>query len=176
MRIAGQHFTTIGARAGDVGAANPVWCAPRNALVVTTFAAIVPMGVLLAPSAHADLTDDLASAVTQARAASCGPLASDPAVTQSAQIINKSYSDWADHTASYPPITDALPGLKELGFRGSKAKYIGGAGKTEADTIKGVLLEGYSAIPDCSYNVVGYNMVFNESAGKYLAAAVFAGP
>lgn len=149
----------------------------RVTVLVLMLAAVVSGTVSLAPSARADLASDLRDAVTQARAgSSCGPLHPDPAADRVAAVVNKSYSDWLDHTATYPPITDPMPGLRELGYRGNKGKLLGGVTKkNRADAIKGVLLEGHAAIPDCSYTDYGVNMSRNEASGYSLAMLVLAG-
>lgn len=177
MRRAGQSITEVSAETGDTTVVASGSTGVRNSLAVALITTILSANSSLGAEAHADTTADLGVAVQQAHAAnSCGALRVDPIANQSAQIINKSYSAWLDHTAAYPPITDALPGLKELGYRGNKAKYIGGASnKSNDDAIKGVLLEGFQTIPDCSYTDVGYNVIFNPGSGYYLAAAVFAG-
>jgi hypothetical protein len=145
------------------------------AVAVTTVLSAV---VSPAPSALADPVDDLSTAVAAYRAgASCGPLRRDPIADKVAEVINKSISDWLDHTATQVPIEDPLPGLKELGYHGSKARMVAGSSRTsQSDAIKGVLLDGYAAILDCSYADVGFNTVRNERTGNTLSAAVLAGP
>jgi hypothetical protein len=139
---------------------------------------ILSSSVLLAPLAAADAVDNLRNAVVAARAgSSCGALGPSPVVEHVAAVINKSFNDWLDHTATYAPIEDPLPGLKELGYRGSKGVYFGGAStKSEAESIRAVLLEGFDKIPDCSYADMGVSMLKNEGTGFYLTAVVLAGP
>lgn len=147
---------------------------PRIASVVVIVT--VCTSVLLAPSALADSVADLRDGLASARAGtSCGPLRSDPVVEQVAEKINQSTEDYLNHTATRVPIEDPLPGLKILGYGGSKAKALQGAGRTEANAIKGLLLEGYDKIPDCSYTNYGANMRRNERTDWYLAAVVLAG-
>ncbi len=143
-------------------------------LVIVT---VLSAGVSLAPSALADSVANLKDAVAQARGGtSCGPLRSDPVVEQVAEKINRSTNDWLDHTATQVPIEDPLPGLKILGYGGgSKAKLLQGAARTDADAIKGMLLEGLDAIPDCSYTDFGASMLRNEASDHYLTAVVLAG-
>ena len=148
---------------------------PRIALVLV-IVTVLSAGVSLAPSALADSVANLKDAVAQARGGtSCGPLRSDPVVEQVAEKINRSTNDWLDHTATQVPIEDPLPGLKILGYGGSKAKLLQGAARTEADAIKGMLLEGLDAIPDCSYKDFGASMLRNEASDHYLTAVVLAG-
>jgi len=151
--------------------------ATRVTALVPIIAMVVSATVSLAPPARADLASDLRDAVAQARGgSSCGALHADPVADRVAATVNKSYSDWLDHTSTYPPITDPLPGLKELGYHGTKGKLLGGASKkNRADAIKGVVLEGYAAIADCSFTDYGVNMWRNEASGYSLAAVVLAG-
>ena len=137
---------------------------PRIALVLV-IATVLSAGVSLAPSALADSVANLKDAVAQARGGtSCGPLRSDPVVEQVAEKINRSTNDWLDHTATQIPIEDPRPGLKILGYGGSKAKLLQGAARTDADAIKGMLLEGLDAFPDCSYTDFGVSMLRNEAS------------
>jgi hypothetical protein len=92
-----------------------------------------------------------------------------------AEKINQSSEDWLNHSATQVPPTDPLPGLKVLGYGGNQAKLLQGAGKTEANAIKGVILEGYDQIPVCSYTDYGAALRRNDRTGWYLAAVVLAG-
>lgn len=134
--------------------------------------------VSLAPSAIADPVVDLSSAVAAYRAgSSCGPLRRDPIADKVAEFVNKSTSDWLDHTATQLPIEDPLPGLKEFGYHGSKAHLLAGTSrKSQSDSIKAVVLEGYAALLDCSFTDVGFSTLLNERTGNILSAAVLAGP
>jgi hypothetical protein len=145
-------------------------------VVVPMIAMVVCANISLASPASADLAGDLQAGLTQKRAAtSCAPLKPDPVADHVAAIINRSYSDWLDHASTDPPITDPLPGLKELGYRASAGKFLGGVSKkNQADAIKAALLEGYAAIPDCSYTDYGLNISRNEASGYTLAAVVLA--
>ena len=84
--------------------------------------------------------------------------------------------EWLDHTGTEIPPEDPLVGLNILGYRGNHAKLLQGAGKTESNSIKALLLEGYNKIPDCSYTDYGASMLLNERTGQYLTAVVLAGP
>lgn len=147
-------------------------------VAIAIIATVASAGLLLAPPARADLVGHLQDAVAQARAgSSCGPLHPDPVAARVAMIANKSYPDWLAHISTSPPITDPLPGLKELGYAGNKGKFLGGVSKkSAADAIKGVLLEGYAAILDCSYTDYGASMLSDQASGYTLAAVVLAGP
>ena len=139
---------------------------------------VLPAGVGPAPTALADSAADLSAAVVAYRTeSSCPPLRRDPIADKVAEVINKSTSNWLDHTATQPPIEDPTPGLKELGYRGGKSRLLAGSSrKSQADAIKGVLLEGYDVIKDCSYTDVGFNTMLDEATGNMLSATVLAGP
>lgn len=159
-----------------------VWRRPRVA-IAATLTAIVCAGGWLAPRALADptLADPVATlkaALAASRAASSCPAFHDNAVVQHvAEVINKSSNDWLDNDTTHVPITDPLPGLKELGYGGSKGTMFGGASaKSQADAIKGALLEGFARIPDCSYTDMGASMMFNQGSGENIITVVLAGP
>jgi hypothetical protein len=138
--------------------------------------AVLCAAVSQPPSAVADSVASLRDALASARSgASCGPLRSDPIVEQVAEKINQANEDWMNHAATQVPATDPLPGLKILGYGGSNAKLLQGAGRTGANAIKGALLEGYDKIPVCSYTDYGASLRRNDRTGWYLAVAVLAG-
>lgn len=142
-------------------------------LTVVVLSASVP----LAPSADADSKTNFADAVAQVRgAASCGPLNYSPVVEQAAEILNQWTDDWIMHTATKMPDANPLPALQDVGYGGTKAILLAGAGKNEADAIKGAILQGYAAIPDCSYTDFGVSVRRNDVVGYDLTAAVLAGP
>ena len=150
-----------------------------NAQSVVVIVTILSTGVLLAPSAFADpmANSNIRNAVASARSGtSCGPLRYNSVVAQVAEIINRSTDDYLNHTATQEPPEDPQPGLQDLGYGGNKSKLLAGAGKNEADAIKGALIEGYAAIPDCSYTDFGVSMRRNESRGYDLSSVVLAGP
>lgn len=130
----------------------------------------------LAPSAAADTADALRSAVLQTRSASCGPLRSDPIVEQAAAEINRSTDVWLDEDGRVPPPDTPLPILESLNYGGGSAVQFQGAATTEADAIKGLLLQGYLAIPDCAYTDYGVNVVRNHTTNYFLTQLVLAGP
>jgi len=148
-------------------------CCRRTAVVAT----VVSASVWLAPAARADPAGDLRDAVTSARGAtSCGPLKYNPLVERAAEIFNQETDAWLLHTAKRMPNTDPLPALHDSGYGGSRGVLLAGAGKNEPDAIKGALLEGYAAIPDCSYTEFGVSVRRNDVAGYDLTAVVLAGP
>lgn len=132
--------------------------------------------VSVTPSAVADSVESLRAAVTQGRGTSCGGLRSEPLVERTANIVTQSVDKWIEHTTSFSPVNDALPILKDLGYPGGKAVLLQGASKAEADAIKSTLLEGWAAIPDCSYKDYGVSVVHNETRNEFLTAVVLAGP
>ena len=138
---------------------------------------LLAIGVAMAPTARADATDNLRSAVVQTRGAtSCPTLRPDPIADQVAAKINQSTQDYMEHQATQTPLTDPLTGLKILGYRGSKATLLQGASTTDVDSIKALILQGYNKIPDCAYTDIGANMQQNERTGYWLTAVVLAGP
>lgn len=143
------------------------------AVTVTVMATCIP----LAPPALADQVATFKDAVASLRnGTSCGRLHYNPVVEQAADIINRSTDAYLNHTATHVPIADPLPGLKDLGYGGTKATLLQGAHKDPADAIKGALLEGHAAIPDCSYTDFGVSMFRNDKSGYNLTSAVLAGP
>jgi hypothetical protein len=141
--------------------------------------AVVAVAVIVAsvspPLASADSADNLRNAVLSARLGSCGPTRSDPAAEQTAAIVNRSTDAYLDHTARAMPVPDPLPVLTDLGYRGRKAAMLQGAGRTEADAIKGALLEGYKSLPDCSYTDYGVSTIHNATSDYILTVVVLAG-
>lgn len=147
----------------------------RNASVVwaAVFAATATV-IAVAPVASADPSGTLRAAVTAARGTACGPLRSDAVVEQTADQVNESNDKWLDHAARAAPVPDAMPVLKDLGYGGSKATILYGAGSTDADAIKALLLEGYLKIPDCSYTDYGVSSLHNQSKDIILTTLVLA--
>jgi hypothetical protein len=96
-------------------------------------------------------------------------------VERTANLVNESVDGWIDNIKTFPPIDKPLPILKDLGYRGGKAAMALGASKTEAGAIKGVLLEGWNTIPDCSYTDYGVSVLHNKTRNEILTALVLAG-
>jgi hypothetical protein len=126
------------------------------------------------PSATADPADSLTVALMAARGVSCAPLTPNPIVQQAAAEINDSTDKWIDHTARAAPVSESTPVLKDLGYGGSKSTFILGAGRSSADSIKALLLQGYLKIPDCSYVDYGVSSLHNESKDMILTVVVLA--
>jgi hypothetical protein len=138
---------------------------------------LLSSSISLASSALADPSENLKSAVASARAgSSCGPLRYNPVVEQAAEITNQSTDKYVDHATSVFPDDDPLPGLKDLGYSGSKGTLLRGAAMNEADSIKGAILEGFDKLLDCSYKDFGVSMLRNHLRGYFLSSYVLAGP
>lgn len=127
--------------------------------------------------AAADPAPALSDAVSQLRAGGqCGPLTHDPIADATAKVVNRSTDTYVSHNARHVPVSDALPIFHDLGGGGGKTHILRGAADNEADAIKGLILQGYAAIPDCSYTGFGTSMSRNPDAAKVLTAVVLVGP
>lgn len=135
---------------------------------------ILVSSVAMAPSAVADPVDSLRGAVLSARGPSCGNLTSDPLLEQAAAQINKQTDRWLDEDLSVPPTDDPLPLLKDLGYGSDKVRMLQGAGFTDANAIKGLLLQGYLDLTDCAYTKYGANVVRNYTTNYFLATVMIA--
>lgn len=131
-------------------------------------------GLVGAPPAAADWTENLRSAVAAARGSSC-ELRSDPIIDNAAQGINESTDKWIDNASRAVPETDALPVVNDFGFNASKATILSSAANNEADAIKALLLQGFAEIPDCSYTAYGVSTTYNAKKDNILMTAVLAG-
>ena len=152
-------------------------CSNRAHLAAATIITAMGAGLLLASPVSADPAPNLTAAVAAVRAgANCGPLQYDPMVEHAAEIVNRSTDDYINQTARNVPVSDPLPVVKDVGATGGKARSLQGAGNNDGDAIKGLLLEGYAAIPDCSYTSFGASMLWNAGAGKSIAVVVLVGP
>lgn len=140
--------------------------------IVTVFS----VAIVLAPPVLADSVAIAKDAIASLRGGtSCAALRDNPVVEQAADVINRSTDDYLNHTATRIPIDDPLPGLKDLGYAGNKAVLLSGSHPEAADALKGALLEGYTAIADCSYADYGVSVRRNESTGYSLISIVLAG-
>jgi hypothetical protein len=150
----------------------------RVCVVAVAAAMVTAISVIQAPSSAADFADNLSDAVTQARQGSpCGALRREPLADQTAAIAARSTDTYLDHNARVIPVSDPLPILKDLGLNAGKAKLLQGAGKTEADAIKAILITGYKELPDCAYTSYGASTLPNSNIdGWFLSAVVLAGP
>jgi hypothetical protein len=144
--------------------------------LIALLAVALSASILLAPPTLADSAANVKYAVASARReTSCGQLRYNPIVEQAASVITRLNDDYVNHTAQEEPVENALPGLKDLGYNGNKAKLLQGTAKKDADAIKSMILEGYEAIPDCSYTDFGVNLRRNETTGYTFATTVLAG-
>jgi len=143
----------------------------------TTITAAAAVGVFRPPSAAADFADHLRDAVMQVRdGTSCGSLRPEPLADQTAAIAIRSTDTYLDHNARVVPVSDPLPILKDLGLNAGKAKLLQGAGKTETDAIKAILITGYKDLPDCSYTAYGTSALqYSNTNGWFLTAVVLVG-
>jgi hypothetical protein len=147
----------------------------QRARTVAALAAVIGVGALPAIPAGADPSPAVAQAVTQARGASqCDPLTYSPELERAAEIINASTSDYLDHTGENIPADDPhpMPILEELGIEAKNVHSLQGAGRVDANAIKGLLLQGYKTIPDCSYTEFGASGLYEPQSGYFLAVAV----
>ncbi|MBB3604774.1 hypothetical protein FHT40_004452 [Mycolicibacterium sp. BK556] len=139
-------------------------------------AGLTIVGVVLAPAASADATESLRDAVAAARPSTCGPLRSDPLIDQVAKEINDTTDRYLNFAARAVPETDALPLLNDLGYKGAgKAQILSGSATTAVLSIKGLLLLGFSTLPDCSYTAYGVATTYNARKDVVLATAVLVG-
>lgn len=135
-------------------------------------------GALLSSgTAAADPYPVLAQAVNAARGGSCGALSPDAKAEHLADIVNQSTFAYVDHTAQNVPADDPHPTAiaKDLGITGSKVMSLQGAGQAESDAIHGLLVEGFSAIPDCSYSQIGTSVLREPETGYTLMVVVLVG-
>jgi hypothetical protein len=149
----------------------------RIANVTAVAVAAMSVGVLLCSPASADPPPRLKSAVEQLRGAGqCGPMQYDPIAEHTAEIVNRSTFDYLSQQARHVPVTDALPIFRDLGGTGGNAHILLGAGDNDGDAIKGLILQGHAAIPDCSYTGFGASLLWNEPAAKALTTVILVGP
>lgn len=149
----------------------------RLAALHVSYALLI--AVLVAPAAVAGAAADVDQALAVARgASSCGPLHSNATVEQAADIVNRSTRAYLSHGSFDIPADNPDPTaiLKDVGISPTKAIALQGAGHTAADAIKGVLLQGYKAIPDCSYTELGSSLLVEDQTGYVLVVAMLVRP
>src|SRR5690625_191858 len=138
---------------------------------MAAFAVAGAVGTLSAAPAGADAAPEVAQAVAQARNGSeCGPLNYSPELERAAELINHSTSAYLDHSGANVPADDPhpMPIVKELGIQAANVHSLQGAGRVEADAIKGLLLQGHKTIPDCSYTEFGTSRLYEPQSGYVL--------
>ncbi len=157
---------------------------------VAAIALVVPAAVTLAAPASADLTASLRSAVVSARGGAC-PLRSNPLVEQVNRIANESTRTYKNRVSQgAQPVDDPAPGLKALGYSGTKSKLLRGWADNEADAIKALLLQAQSTssgtVTSMSKTVPPFHrrlrlhrlwadMIYDEISGYY-TSVILAGP
>ncbi|MCV7335909.1 MULTISPECIES: hypothetical protein [Mycolicibacterium] len=140
----------------------------------------VAAAITFAPSAHADPTEDLRSAVA-AKRGDCPALQADPVLEGVAQRANLETQSYANRTARFQPMEDPMPMLRQLSYPAGKAKLLAGFASTqkfpdaEQKAIYGAALFGWDTIPDCTYTRYGANVVTDPNTGNTTAAIVLAG-
>lgn len=132
------------------------------------------LAISVAPPSSADSTAELASQVTASRGG-CAPLRSDPVLNDVASRANNETHAYIEHTARFVPFEDPMPVLRGLGYQAGKAKLLAGYGDSDARAIHGVTVQGWQAIPDCSFTRYGANVFDDPNGGYALAALVLAG-
>ncbi|CAJ1579450.1 hypothetical protein [[Mycobacterium] wendilense] len=138
-------------------------------------AVLLCSGLLCAAPALAEDNTRFDAGIAAVRAAGpCPALAHDPLAQRAAELSNRSTADYLGHTADHVPVTDPLFVLHDLGSDAERAIQLQGQGSTAGDAIKGALLQGHSAIPDCAYNRFGTS-VLHTDAGRTVVVAVLAG-
>ncbi|WP_431232959.1 hypothetical protein ACQ856_27045 [Mycolicibacterium psychrotolerans] len=129
-------------------------------------------------TATAEPNSGLDQAVISARAVSaCGPLRYDPRAARVADTVNQSTSGYVNHVADNVPADETHPTAvaKDLGITGGTVISLQGASRDYGDSIRGVLLEGRNAIPDCSYTDFGTSVI-NDESGYILTVVILVGP
>lgn len=152
----------------------------RGAGIVASIAPSVALalgtGLVQSAPAGAEPSPTLADAVAQIRGGtSCPALQYDPLAEHTASIVNRSTDTYLSHQAENVPVEDAFPIYRDLGGKGAKVKVLLGAADNDGDATKGLLLQGFSAIPDCSFTTFGADRLWNADAGKVLLAVVLVG-
>ncbi|BBZ77273.1 hypothetical protein MANY_26100 [Mycolicibacterium anyangense] len=152
----------------------------RGAGIVASIAPSVALalgtGLVQSAPAGAEPSPTLADAVAQMRGGtSCPALQYDPLAEHTASIVNRSTDTYLSHQAENVPVEDAFPIYRDLGGKGAKVKVLLGAADNDGDATKGLLLQGFSAIPDCSFTTFGADRLWNADAGKVLLAVVLVG-
>ncbi|MGL5441204.1 hypothetical protein [Mycobacteroides stephanolepidis] len=125
--------------------------------------------------AIAEPAPEVTQAVVDARGGtSCTPLRYNPAVEHAADIINRSTYSYLNHTAENVPADEPHQKaiVKDLGVNASRTASFQGAGRNVADAIKGVLLEGRDAFPDCAYTDFGVSRLYEEQSDFTLVVVV----
>lgn len=155
--------------------------AAKPALLMAAAAMIVAVtATMLAPTASADTTGELKSAVA-AKRGGCQALQSDPVLDAVAQRANLETLAYAGHTARFQPIADPMPMLRQLSYPAGKAKLLAGFGDAQqfADpqqkAVYGATLFGWDTIPDCSYTRYGADALTDPKTGNVFTLLLLVG-
>lgn len=146
-------------------------------LPVRGLAVVVALSAITVAPAAADPDPGLASNIEQARgSAGCPALRYDQNVERAAGVVNRSSFGYLTHTAEDTPADgqDPIVIVNEFGVGASKAVTLQGAGEDPAIALRGLLLQGYRAIPDCSYTDFGVDSLFDPVTGFHLVVVVLA--
>lgn len=155
--------------------------APTRAISDAILAGTATVGMVIptllcAPGACAEPDGAIERVVAAMRgSAPCRPLKYDPIVEHGAEIANRSTIDFVQHAARNVPVADPLPVLKDLGSKAQKAYMLQGFGQSDADAIKGAVLQGYAAIPDCAYTAFGASLMTDDQTGRRFALVILTG-
>ncbi|MDA4108494.1 hypothetical protein MHOL44478_14690 [Mycobacterium holsaticum DSM 44478] len=146
----------------------------RKARTVAALVTLIGTGALPVSQAAADPAPTAAEAVAAARGAGCGPLGYDPVVERAAEIVNRSTMVYLNHTGENIPADGPHPTaiLSDLGIDAGKDLSLHGAGQDEVNALKGLLIQGYKAIPDCSYTDFGASHLYDEQTGFHLITVI----
>ncbi|WP_157888901.1 hypothetical protein [Mycolicibacterium fortuitum] len=148
---------------------DPILRSQRRA--ASTVLALGLAALSCAPHSTAD-TSTLRSAVDGARPP-CPAFESDPILDGVASRANTETRAFKEHRARFVPFEDPMPVLQTLGYPAGKAKLIPGYGDTEEKAVRGVMVHGWEAIPDCTYTKYGVNVLPGD--GYVLTALILVG-
>lgn len=157
--------------------ADEVRVGPRASSEWALGAAAVVAGsaLLMAGAAPAAADTDFDAQLAAARG-SCAPLQHDPLVARVAQISNQSTLDYLNHSAQHVPVADPLLVLRDLGGAAGRGVQLQGYASDGPSAIRGALLQGHAALPDCGYTTFGTSMIHDTEGNRVLVVAVLAGP
>lgn len=146
----------------------------REARSVAALVTLVGIGALPVAQAVADPAPTAARAVAAARGTACGPLHYNPVVERAAEIVNRSTMVYLNHTGENIPADGPHPTaiLNDLGIEVREDQSLHGAGRTDVDALKGLLIQGYQAIPNCSYTDFGASHLYDELTGYHLVVVI----
>lgn len=65
--------------------------------------------------------------------------------------------------------------LKDLGYGGAHGFSLYGASPDFGSAVKALVLQGFRAIPDCSFRDIGADVVWSDAKSTYFITVVLAG-